>query len=118
MTLVHQIVRQPGNFEIQHVVCPEQATARPPHRSLCQYFEKPFSALLRGRNGSASPRHPREPRNQPGHAEHSENDEEGPPSVSCHERPSKKCTQGWATPDSCGDERVCEPTANFRNMPY
>src|SRR5882762_9678176 len=118
MTLVDQIVGQPGNFEIQHIICAEQASTSSPHRSLRQELEKHRAAFLDWRNIRASPRHPREPRNWPGYTQHAEDDEKGAPTVSCHEHPAEKCPQGWATPDSSGDERVGEPPADFRNVPY
>src|SRR6266446_1336196 len=77
MPLAHQIIRQPGYLEVEHVICAEQAPARSPHRSLHHKIAKPCAAFLHVRTRCPCSRHPREPGNQPGHAEQPEHDKEG-----------------------------------------
>src|SRR5437899_4161332 len=54
VALTHQIKWQPGDLEVQHVVCAEQAPAGSPHRSFHQEFEKSCAALFYAGNDGTS----------------------------------------------------------------
>ena len=116
VSFAHEVVREPGNQKIAHIISAKKSRKCAPGRSQSQEFNDVWRSSGFRLPGVICPGHLLQPGNYPQHARKPENHEERAPAKSSHEQPAEHHPETWSQHQSRGDHGICKPAVLFREI--